>query len=86
MRLIDADDLQCKGSGETVEVDYIKQGDSAILLQGLEDECIDLVVTSPPYDQLRDYKGFTFDFETIAKNLFRILKWGGCLYGLLQIQ
>jgi DNA modification methylase len=41
------------------------------------DECIDLTVTSPPYDNLRDYKGYTFDFETIAKELYRITKPGG---------
>jgi len=36
-----------------------------------------LTVTSPPYDTLRDYHGYTFDFETIAKQLFRVTKQGG---------
>lgn len=58
-------------------VDYIKCGDSALLMQELPDDCIDLTVTSPPYDNLRSYNGFTFDFETIAKQLFRITKEGG---------
>jgi len=40
-------------------------------------ECIDLTVTSPPYDNLRTYKGFVFDFETIAKELYRVTKQGG---------
>lgn len=40
-------------------------------------ECIDLTVTSPPYDNLRKYKGFTFDFESTAKGLYRITKDGG---------
>lgn len=40
---------------------------------------IDCVVTSPPYDGLRVYKGYSFDFETIAKELFRIIKEGGTL-------
>ena len=43
----------------------------------MEDECIDLTVTSPPYDNLRTYNGYTFDFEGIAKELFRITKKGG---------
>ena len=43
----------------------------------MEDSCIDLTVTSPPYDNLRDYKGYTFDFESIAKELFRVTKDGG---------
>jgi site-specific DNA-methyltransferase (adenine-specific) len=34
-------------------------------------------VTSPPYDNLRDYKGYVFDFETIAKELYRVTKEGG---------
>lgn len=43
----------------------------------LPDDCIDLVVTSPPYDDLRDYNGYTFDFERIAHALFRVMKPGG---------
>jgi DNA modification methylase len=38
---------------------------------------IDLVVTSPPYDNLRDYNGYTFDYQSIAKELFRVMKEGG---------
>lgn len=38
---------------------------------------IDLTVTSPPYDNLRNYSGFTFDFEAIARELFRVTKQGG---------
>jgi site-specific DNA-methyltransferase (adenine-specific) len=36
-----------------------------------------MVLTSPPYDNLRNYKGYKFDFEGIAKQLFRIVKVGG---------
>lgn len=46
-------------------------------LQGLEDECIDLTVTSPPYDDLRKYNGYSWDFEAIAKELYRVTKQGG---------
>ena len=38
---------------------------------------IDLTVTSPPYDNLRDYKQYVFDFEKIAAQLYRITKEGG---------
>lgn len=55
----------------------IIHGDSAIELKKLESEIIDLTVTSPPYDNLRDYHGYSFDFETIAKELFRVTKQGG---------
>ena len=46
-------------------------------MEKLEDNCIDLTVTSPPYDNLRDYNGYKFDCEKIAKQLYRITKDGG---------
>ena len=45
----------------------------------LKDGCIDLTVTSPPYDGLRTYNGYSFDFESIAKELFRVTKDGGAV-------
>ncbi|MDP4227192.1 MAG: site-specific DNA-methyltransferase [Bacteroidota bacterium] len=53
-------------------------GDCLGVMKQLPDECVDLIVTSPPYDELRDYNGYSFDFENIAKELFRILK-NGCV-------
>ena len=47
------------------------------IMKNIPDESIDLTITSPPYDNLRDYKGYTFDFEGIAKQLFRVTKKGG---------
>lgn len=43
----------------------------------LPDESIDLVVTSPPYDDLRTYGGHSWDFYGVAWNLARVLKPGG---------
>ena len=43
----------------------------------LDGNSIDLTVTSPPYDNLRTYNGFIWDFEGVAKELFRITKDGG---------
>lgn len=40
-------------------------------------DCVDLVVTSPPYDNLRSYNGYTFDYNTIIKSLYRVVKPGG---------
>ncbi len=41
-------------------------------------ECsIDITVTSPPYDNLRRYNGFSFDFEAVASELYRVTKDGG---------
>mgnify|MGYP003626006763 CR=1 FL=1 len=43
----------------------------------MKDNYIDLTVTSPPYDNLRTYNGYSFDFESIAKELYRTTKEGG---------
>ena len=43
----------------------------------LPNECIDLTVTSPPYDNLRKYKGYEWDFEGVARELYRVTKQGG---------
>lgn len=52
-------------------------GDCLEVMKHLPDNSIDMVLTSPPYDNLRDYKGYSFDFEEIAKELLRITKAGG---------
>lgn len=45
-------------------------------LKMLPDNCIDLTVTSPPYDNLRSYNEFSFNFEAVAKELYRVTKQG----------
>lgn len=56
------------------ELDDIYTIDCVEGMKKLPEECIDLVVTSPPYDDLRDYKGFCFDFENVAKEMYRVMK------------
>ncbi|MDD4429159.1 MAG: site-specific DNA-methyltransferase [Paludibacter sp.] len=46
-------------------------------MERMPDCFVDLTVTSPPYDNLRDYNGYLFDFESIAKELYRVTKQGG---------
>jgi DNA modification methylase len=46
-------------------------------LANLKSGCIDLTVTSPPYDNLRTYNGYNFDFHGIVSQLFRVTKAGG---------
>ena len=55
----------------------IIQGDCVLEMQKIQTESVDLVVTSPPYDDLRAYKGYSFDFENTAKEIFRLTKNGG---------
>lgn len=46
-------------------------------MKRMPDNFVDVVLTSPPYDNMRDYKGYSFDFEKIAKELYRTIKDGG---------
>jgi site-specific DNA-methyltransferase (adenine-specific) len=61
-------------------------GNNVDVLKTFPDECIDLTVTSPPYDLIREYKGkikevsfngYSFPFEELAQQLFRVTKIGG---------
>ena len=52
-------------------------------LKQLEDESVDLVLTSPPYDELRSYNGYKFNFEGTAKELFRVIKKGGIVVWII---
>lgn len=54
-------------------------GDCIEIMQQIPDNSVDLVVTSPPYDNLRTYKGYNFDFEGIVKQLYRVIKVGGVI-------
>lgn len=47
----------------------------------LADECIPLTVTSPPFDDMRVFGGHPFDFDSIAKELFRTTMPGGVVAG-----
>jgi site-specific DNA-methyltransferase (adenine-specific) len=55
----------------------LRLGDCLEVMKTIPDNSVDLVITSPPYDKLRNYKGYTFNFEGIAKELLRIIKQGG---------
>jgi DNA modification methylase len=60
-------------------LDRIICGDNCEVMRTLLSESIDLVVTSPPYDDLRTYGGHDWDFYGVAWNLKRLLKPGGVI-------
>lgn len=68
------------------ELNDIHEGDSLELLKKLPENSIDLMVTSPPYDDIRDYKGFSLDLSGIGKELFRVMKDGGIAVVVIQDQ
>ena len=67
-----------------IELNKIYNEDCLEGMKRIPDGSVDLVVTSPPYDNLRTYGhlkgGFTFEiFKHIAKELSRIIKEGGVI-------
>lgn len=54
----------------------IYHGDCREILPQLETK-VDLVLTSPPYDNLREYGGYSFDFPSVASGLYQIVSEGG---------
>ena len=60
-----------------MEINKIYNENCLDTMARMKDEFIDLTVTSPPYDNLRTYNGYSFDFESVAKELYRVTKKGG---------
>ena len=62
-----------------IEIGKIYNEDCLITMNKIPDKSIDFIITSPPYDDIRKYNGYSFEFEKIANELYRILKNGGVL-------
>lgn len=62
-----------------MEINKIYNENCLDTMAKMPDKFVDLVVTSPPYDNIRRYNGYTFEFEKIASELYRITKDGGIL-------
>ena len=58
-------------------INKVHCADCLEFMKQIPDKSIDLIVTSPPYDNLRDYGGYKFDFENTAKEIYRVVKEGG---------
>lgn len=67
-----------------MKTDYIECGNNVDLIKSIPDNSIDMVITSPPYDGLRTYDGYTFDFKGIATELARVLKDGGVIVWIVS--
>lgn len=72
-----------------MELDVLYNQDCIKGLQMLPDKCVDLTVTSPPYDNLRTYNGnieaWNFEkFQCIAEELFRVTKDGGVVVWIVN--
>jgi DNA modification methylase len=74
--------------GLKMEINKTYNENCLITMGNMADNFIDLVITSPPYDEIRnynkkigkmndDFNGYSFPFEDIAKELYRVIKKGG---------
>lgn len=62
-----------------MEISKVYNEDCLETMSKMPDNFIDFIITSPPYDDLRNYNGYKFEFEKIAKELYRVLKSNGVM-------
>ena len=60
-----------------MEIDKIYNMDCVEGMRLLPNDFVDCVITSPPYDGLRNYKGYIWDFNAVVHELYRVVKPGG---------
>lgn len=69
-----------------IELNVIYHSDCVEGMKRLPDNSVDLIVTSPPYDNLREYNGYSFDLHETGKEIYRVLKEGGIAVVVIQDQ
>jgi len=60
-----------------IEFNRIYNENCVNTMASMQPESVDMVLTSPPYDDLRNYNGYNLPLEKIIKGLYRVLKKGG---------
>jgi len=71
---------------DNLKINTVLHGDNVAILKTLPDECIDFVLTSPPYDKQRRYNGYDWDFQGLAHQLYRICKDGAAVVWVVNDQ
>ena len=74
---------------DSIQENIIYNGQSEKILELIQKNSIDLIVTSPPYDNLRGYNGVEWNlqiFKIIANGLYNVLKEGGTLVWIVNDQ
>ena len=66
-----------KAAAARLPLNQFLVGDSVELLNGLPPGCAALAVTSPPYENLRNYRGYQFDARSMLAALHRVIRPGG---------
>ena len=74
----EADTINIRGEAEIMKLNRFIVGDAVeVLKHDFPENYVDLTVTSPPYDNLRNYNNFSFDANSILSAIFRVAKPGG---------
>jgi len=73
-------------TNKILPLDKIVCGDAVEIMKKFPSESIDIVITSPPYDGIRNYKGFNLDLHATGKEIHRVLKNGGVAVMVIQDQ
>ena len=69
------------------KIEKLHIGNNLDILKDIKNDSVDIVITSPPYDDLRTYKGnFKIDLIKLGKELYRVLKDGGIYAMVIQDQ
>lgn len=71
---------------KTLPVNKIICGDAVETMKKFPSNSVDIVVTSPPYDAIRNYRGFSIDLHAAGKEIHRVLKDGGVAVMVIQDQ
>ena len=69
-----------------MEKNQIYLEDNLETLSKMSDDYYDMVITSPPYDEIRKYNGFSFNIDTLAPELYRTTKKGGVVVWVVNDQ
>ena len=71
-------DVDYEYPDEITGLNDILHGDAPVVMRdNIPSNSIDLVVTSPPYDEIRDYNGYEFNYKDMLREIYRVLKPGG---------
>ena len=78
---------ECKELEGDENINKLYIGNNIEVLKLLKNNSVDLVITSPPYDDLRSYKGnYKLDLTELGKEIYRVLKDGGIYAMIIQDQ
>jgi DNA modification methylase len=67
-----------------IQVNKLYNEDCLATMSRMPESFLDLTITSPPYDDLKTYDGYSFDFESVAQELYRVTKPGGVVVWVVK--